>query len=170
MIIENFEIRALHGLIDAELTFRPDLNIIVGRNGSGKTSVLSMLSSVIRLDIGSIKAMSFDSLSMMLDSGAQGKILIEAENSEFSSHISINWVGVGSVKFPLIDPDIFLRPNARIGLRSAPTSATGVGGDRPTFELYQQWSQISTAFLRLAKLTFVGSSSFRVEFDSENPS
>ena len=114
-----------------------------------------MLSSVIRLDIGSIKAMSFDSLRMSLDSGTQGKILIEAANSESSSYISIAWAGVGNVKFPLIDPDIFIRTSARMGLKSSPSSAMGVAGDRPTFELYQQWSQISSAFLRLAKLTFV---------------
>ena len=155
MIVENFEVKSLHGLIDAELTFRPDLNIIVGRNGSGKTSVLSMLSSVIKLDIASIKATQFNYLKVSLNSAQQEKICIEAENSDTNSYISINWGGTRKVRFPLIDPDTLLRPNIKTGLKFPAITTTGITGEKTTFKLYQQWSKISSDFLRLAKLTFV---------------
>lgn len=155
MIIEHFEIKALHGLIDAELKFRNDLNIIVGRNGSGKTSVLSMLSSLLRLDIGSIKSVKFNSLKMTLDSGEKGKVFIEAANTDNDSYISIKWSSVGDVKVPLVEPDSFLRPSIKIGMRSILPADSNFADQKPIFEIYQKWNRISTTFLRLAKLTFV---------------
>ena len=55
MYIKHFEVEGLHGFVEAKLDFFRDLTIIVGRNGSGKTSVLDLISHLLRLDLEAIK-------------------------------------------------------------------------------------------------------------------
>jgi energy-coupling factor transporter ATP-binding protein EcfA2 len=42
-MIRHFEVRGLNDHVDADLDFHEDLNILTGRNGSGKTSLLKLL-------------------------------------------------------------------------------------------------------------------------------
>ena len=43
MIIKTVSLKNLHGYLDIDLTFRPGVNILIGVNGSGKTSVLNAM-------------------------------------------------------------------------------------------------------------------------------
>ena len=155
MIIEKFLVNGLHGLIDADITFQRDINIIVGRNGSGKTSVLSLLSSLIRLDIETIKSMTFQMAEMHVNMADSGKVIVIAVNSSDESSISINWEGRDSIKIPLIDTELFYRIGAKRLPDSYLAASIGVSNQASATEILQKWSQISTDFLRLAKLTFV---------------
>lgn len=47
MIIRKAKFKKLHGHMDLELSFRPGVNIVIGVNGSGKTSVLNAMSWVL---------------------------------------------------------------------------------------------------------------------------
>jgi DNA repair exonuclease SbcCD ATPase subunit len=44
-MIKRFQVTALHGKdgFDVDLIFKPDLNILTGKNGSGKTTILKLL-------------------------------------------------------------------------------------------------------------------------------
>ena len=42
-MLKSFHVTGLNGDLDHKLTFNKDLNIITGRNGSGKTSLLKLL-------------------------------------------------------------------------------------------------------------------------------
>ena len=43
MIIRTAEFKKLHGYLDLKLSFRPGVNVLIGVNGSGKTSVLNAM-------------------------------------------------------------------------------------------------------------------------------
>ena len=47
MYIKEFEITKLHGEYDYKVSFNRDITFIYGPNGCGKTTVLSLLSSII---------------------------------------------------------------------------------------------------------------------------
>lgn len=47
MIIRKAKFKKLHGHMDLELSFKPGVNIVIGVNGSGKTSVLNAMSWVL---------------------------------------------------------------------------------------------------------------------------
>lgn len=66
MYIEKFEVKGLHGFIDAEIDFHQDITVIVGRNGSGKTSILDLISSVLRLDFSALASTQFRSVSVTM--------------------------------------------------------------------------------------------------------
>jgi len=44
MLLRGITISGLHGYIDKHLSFHRDINLLVGINGSGKTSVLNIVS------------------------------------------------------------------------------------------------------------------------------
>lgn len=44
MIIRRAIFKKLHGHLDIDLTFKPDVNVLIGVNGSGKTAVLNAMS------------------------------------------------------------------------------------------------------------------------------
>ena len=47
MKITRFQIKELHGIFDYDVRLNEDLTFIYGENGSGKTTVLNMLDSVV---------------------------------------------------------------------------------------------------------------------------
>ena len=58
--IESFKIDKLWGYRDIDLTFNNDVNILIGPNGSGKTTVLHLLHSILSLDCQFILDAGFD--------------------------------------------------------------------------------------------------------------
>lgn len=154
MILKKFTVNGLHDLIDANIDFHTDMNIIVGRNGSGKTSILSLLSSLVRLDIEAIKSMVFNFCELTVDAGNSGIIKISASNMTERHFIAISWPKYDDIEIPL-DMDILFRYSARRATPAmlAATWGTNIAGSPA--ELFRQWTLISTDFLQLAKITFV---------------
>ncbi|MCA1910285.1 MAG: AAA family ATPase [Magnetospirillum sp.] len=90
MRIDRFEVSGLHGIIDANLPFFPDLTIIVGPNGSGKTSVLEFMSKLVRLDMSAVQKIIFSEASLHATDDVIGKILIHARKRKEDCDISIH--------------------------------------------------------------------------------
>src|SRR6267154_6615540 len=67
MRLKSLTVSGLHGIIDATLDFFQDLTVIVGRNGSGKTSVLDLISNLLRLDIEALRATRFSAATLSLE-------------------------------------------------------------------------------------------------------
>ncbi|EGQ8033689.1 AAA family ATPase, partial [Vibrio parahaemolyticus] len=59
MKILNVKTQELHKYISTKIRFNHELSIITGVNGSGKTSILSLIESVLKLDINKINETSF---------------------------------------------------------------------------------------------------------------
>lgn len=64
MHIESISVRGLHRAIDADLTFQSDLGIIVGINGSGKTSIINLTAHLLRLNIPELLRLAFESIEI----------------------------------------------------------------------------------------------------------
>lgn len=154
MILKKFTVNGLHDLIDADIDFHDDMNIIVGRNGSGKTSILSLLSSIVRMDIETIKSMVFNYCELTVDAGSSGTIKISASNMPERHFIAISWPSHDDIEIPL-DMDVLFRYGVRRATPAMLAATLGVNTVTNPAELFRKWSSISTEFLQLAKLTFV---------------
>jgi predicted ATPase len=151
MIVESFTVKGLFGIIDADLNFNRDLSVILGRNASGKTSVLNLLAACINLDLESIRGMQFVSAKLRISNGDE-VILIEAANDCDVPYIAIQW-GERSARIPLND-----ERGARAPRRvNSPVLAAfyGVLSSNEVAEAIQGWSELSREFKRCTRLTFV---------------
>ena len=66
--IESFKITKLWGYRDINLTFNNDVNILIGPNGSGKTTILNLLHSILSGDSPSILNFNFQQAKIELKS------------------------------------------------------------------------------------------------------
>ncbi|SIT40089.1 hypothetical protein BN2476_230380 [Paraburkholderia piptadeniae] len=82
MPIQQFHVRGLHGLIDARVDFNDDLTVIVGMNGSGKTSILTMMSDMLRFDVARLLDTQFESASLLflLSDGKRSRLTLDRDN------------------------------------------------------------------------------------------
>ena len=70
--IESFKITKLWGYRDIDLTFNNDVNILIGPNGSGKTTILNLLHAILSADLRNILALDFERVEIKLK-GFKGK-------------------------------------------------------------------------------------------------
>lgn len=66
--IDNFWHR-----FNASCQFNEDVNIIIGRNGTGKTTFMNILHAVLSVDMDGISANDFESVSIFLANGSKKK-------------------------------------------------------------------------------------------------
>lgn len=82
--IESFKITKLWGYRDIDLAFNNDVNILIGVNGSGKTTVLNLLNSILSLDISGILNVNFEYAEIHLrnfkDSSVLRTVKVDAAN------------------------------------------------------------------------------------------
>ena len=64
--IESFKIDKLWGDQNIGITFNSDVNILIGPNGSGKTTVLNLLNSILLADFESVVDVEFDQVVIKL--------------------------------------------------------------------------------------------------------
>ncbi|OXJ10510.1 AAA family ATPase [Burkholderia sp. HI2500] len=82
MKINFFSVVGLHGVIDAEMDFYDDLTVIVGMNGSGKTSILTLISDIVRFDTGRLLATQFSSARLgFFDEESRYSVALESDSA-----------------------------------------------------------------------------------------
>ncbi len=64
--IESFKIDKLWGYKDIDLSFNSDVNIIIGPNGSGKTTILNLLQAILSADLRNILTLDFKQAEIKL--------------------------------------------------------------------------------------------------------
>ncbi|WBU54759.1 AAA family ATPase [Paracoccus sp. SCSIO 75233] len=70
--------RASGGEKNVSLKFREDLNFLIGPNGSGKTTIINLISAVLRADIPALYSVQFEKVVIRLKTiGANRKPVIE---------------------------------------------------------------------------------------------
>lgn len=66
--IESFKIDKLWGYQDIDLTFNNDVNVLIGPNGSGKTTILNLLHSILSGDLRRVVNFNFQQAKIGLKS------------------------------------------------------------------------------------------------------
>lgn len=66
--IHGLEVRKLWGYRDLGLTFNKDINVIIGPNASGKTTILNLLRYILTVDLPSLFELTFDEVFIHLKS------------------------------------------------------------------------------------------------------
>ncbi len=85
----------------ASSEFNPDVNIIIGRNGTGKTTFMEIVESVISVDIDKIIESDFKKATVVLSDGSKKKtIKIEKVEKADSPFLYIDYQ-ISRKKFPI---------------------------------------------------------------------
>ena len=124
--IESFKITKLWGYRDIALTFHRDVNVLIGPNASGKTTILNLLHSILAADLQRVLDVDFERAEIKLR-GFKGKSVrtVTAKRDAKDSPLEFS---VGKNKFPLdIDaisgrrfPVRYTDETGRIAMRTLP--------------------------------------------------
>ena len=90
--IESFKIKKLWGYRDIDLIFNKDVNVLIGPNASGKTTILSLLHSILMLDLPNLLNFSFDRAEIKLrgfKGGSVNTITVEPDAADGFLELSL---------------------------------------------------------------------------------
>ena len=91
MIIRELTIKKLHGLYDYDVRFHDDLTFLYGENGSGKTTVLNIISSIVTGELYNLSDYRFDAITLSYyDMEAQRSNTLSIKTVEDEYRISLN--------------------------------------------------------------------------------
>lgn len=160
MKITRFTVAKLHGFLNLELAFNDDLTIIVGRNGSGKTSALSLISDMLRLDIAAVRHVPFQSAILDLVHPELGAASVTAQNHEGARAISLSIAGQQAT-VPLDLPvELYAQGNRGTHTRFLLQGLFEYSSTQPVQHVtkgldLREWLQLSELFSDAVRLTFV---------------
>lgn len=104
--IESFKITKLWGYHDIDLTFNNDVNILIGPNASGKTTILNLLHSILSANLRSVSDVNFDQAEIKLRSfkgRSERTIKVDTANGIFSvgqKKFEIDMIAIANRKLP----------------------------------------------------------------------
>lgn len=98
MQIRKIKIKGLYGYIDKEIDFNPDINLLVGINGSGKTSVLNLIYWLLTPSLPNLCVTEFEQVDLQFQFkkdeyllvSKQDKTEITLELTNISQNITYN--------------------------------------------------------------------------------
>ncbi len=73
--LDSVKIEGFWGRLSASCTFNGDVNIIIGRNGTGKTTFMNILHSVLAVELESINEINFDKVTVKIRDGSKTKTI-----------------------------------------------------------------------------------------------
>lgn len=74
--IKDFKIQGFWGRGEVNCSFNKDVNIIIGRNGTGKTTLMNILNSALTCDLNGLGECDFDEVSIVLESNSLTKEVV----------------------------------------------------------------------------------------------
>ena len=83
--IQSVKIDGFWQRFNAHCDFNDDVNIIIGRNGTGKTTFMNILHSVLSVDIDAIDNNDFESVEIKLKNGSKTKTIRATKINDESS-------------------------------------------------------------------------------------
>lgn len=97
--ITRFTVENLHGNQNYSVELRPGLNIVEGKNGSGKTTFLHILANLIDLDIARFCYLNFKSISVSVDNNCTIRLTKSEDPKERTVRVSIDGDQIDTVVF-----------------------------------------------------------------------
>jgi predicted ATP-binding protein involved in virulence len=85
----HFRAQGVHGYLDFDVDFRPDVNFFAGLNGSGKTTVLNMIMALLTPSVDKLLEIRFSNASLTVEK-AKEIIRIECNKIDDDIRLSIN--------------------------------------------------------------------------------
>lgn len=73
--IESVDIDGFWHRFDAKCSFNPDVNIIIGKNGTGKTTFMNILHAVLTTDVSALAENDFESAKITLVKGKRKRTI-----------------------------------------------------------------------------------------------
>ena len=83
--ISSVEVEGLHGQFDVKIDLGPGLNVIYGKNGRGKTTMLHLVANLLELDFQRFRYLQFLRLAVRTSGGDE----VEIERDEGSPHLRV---------------------------------------------------------------------------------
>jgi len=81
--IKEFRIKKLWGYRNMKISFNKDVNILIGQNASGKTTILNLLRYILTADVSNLYAIPFNEVVIRLKSfEGNDSLLIKVKNTE----------------------------------------------------------------------------------------
>lgn len=93
--LKSITIEGLHKSIDLHTEFHPGINVIYGKNGVGKTTMLHMLSNFCNMDFGRFKNVEFESLILEVSNGSTF-LLAKTKGDKLSLTVNDRNIKIGS--------------------------------------------------------------------------
>jgi ABC-type lipoprotein export system ATPase subunit len=82
--VKSVSVKGLHGQFDLSCKFQEGVNVIYGRNGTGKTTLLHIISNVLNKDFLRFVALEFQQITVEFSKGEP--ITIETKRTPHSNH------------------------------------------------------------------------------------
>lgn len=145
--VDQLEIDGFWHRFDVRCKFNDDVNIIIGRNGTGKTTFMNILHSILTVELNGLSENEFDSAKVTLIEGAKKKTIKVTKIDE-------------SYPFPIVEYQI---SRSKYRLRIATDDSRFSAGIRR--RIYEDSLEVRN---ELDKLTSVSSLSvYRLRHDDE---
>jgi len=99
--ILSVDIKGFWQRVNAKCSFNNDVNIIIGRNGTGKTTFMNILNSILSVDLEGINSNDFSSAEIKLQDGLKRKTIKVVKIDSITSPYSIIEYQVSTKKYQL---------------------------------------------------------------------
>lgn len=100
--IKSLSIRMLHHYLDIDLQFSEGLNVIYGKNGKGKTTVLHIIANILELDFSRFSHIKFHSISVASFNG-HTLDLAQSDEGLISACFNERLIGFSNeIKYPIL--------------------------------------------------------------------
>lgn len=105
--LHSVKINGFWQRFSAECNFYSDVNIIIGKNGTGKTTFMNILQAVLTVDIDEMLNNEFDSIEIILKNEGKQRTVKAARVEEKFSAVPLMEYQISSKKYslPLLSPD-----------------------------------------------------------------
>ncbi len=119
--ITKVEIQGFWGKYKAATNLYPDVNIFIGRNGSGKTTFMDLLQGVLRVDLRMLSSLDFESITIGLKDKAKTQTITATKRdaSDVPSQAIVFRVGSKPYTLPIDARDLYEDPYFRRHMRNA---------------------------------------------------
>jgi predicted ATP-dependent endonuclease of OLD family len=111
--IDNIEIHGFWGLHKVETNFHQDINIFIGRNGTGKTTFINLLQAFLSVDLELLYSLQFEKIIVNLKDKAKKRKIELSKISEELEYKRIEYkIGTAKFNLPFLPDCKTERPNS----------------------------------------------------------